>query len=259
MSEGTRTSDDPSAVPSSGDLESATPTAQRASSLALVVALGVLVVIAIAGVWWYVTSAGAAAEEEAAARMKELGAFVRADRDGRVRTVNVSLAPAHANIDALVRELPALNYLENLNALNAPLTDEHLRTVGELGSLLALDLTGTDVTSEGMAHLTGLDNLLTLVLYGTKVDDTGLEHVGRINSLKILNIGNTRVTGDLSGLLPLSNLEWLLAGGMEISDEAVGTMAQLPKLSHLSILEATVSQQALAKLREKKPGIQIDE
>jgi hypothetical protein len=45
---------------------------------------------------------------------------------------------------------------------------------------------------------------------------------------------------------------------MEVSDEAVQTMAQLPKLSHLSVPEATISQQALAELQAKKPGLKID-
>jgi hypothetical protein len=114
------------------------------------------------------------------------------------------------------------------------------------------------VTDAGVAHLTGLDNLISLNMYGTQITRKGLESIAQIESLKILNIGGTDVTGDLSELGPLENLEWLLAADLELSDDAVESLAALPKLSHLSIRNGTLSEEARAELAQKKPGLQID-
>lgn len=227
--------------------------------MALLTALIIVVVVVVGagGFWWYVMQSSAAAEAEAAERIEELGGFVRKGQDGHVRTVNLSPPKAHENIDAIVQEIPSLGYLENLNALNAPVTDEHLEPIGRTDSLLALNLTNTNVGDAGMAHLTGLDNLVSLEIYGTDVTDKGLEAVGRLYTLKILNIGNTRVTGDLSQLLPLENLERLLAGNLELSDDVVATLVDLPNLRRLDIPNATISDEARAELRQKKPTIEV--
>jgi hypothetical protein len=259
MSEGTRTADDQPAGSASGGIDSATPTARQASSMALLGVVVVLVLIAIAGVWWYVTSAGAAAEAEAIARMEELGAYARTGQDNL--TVNLSLPAAHDNIDAIVKEMSELSSLKSLNARDAPLTDEHLATIGQLDSLLALDLTDTvgnsKITDAGIEHLTGLDNLANLEFFGTSITAEGLTAVGQIQSLKVLNISSTQVEGDLSELLPLSELQRLMADDLKLSDGVATTLAQLPNLAHLSVKNSGVSEEALGLLRKNKPGMEV--
>jgi hypothetical protein len=259
MAHDTTTASDESATPPASKFESATPTAREASSKALFGVLLVLLVLVVCGaVWWYVGSASAANEAAAAAKLTELGAFVQKGQAQQVATINLSPPEAKENLDAIVAELPALTRLTNLNALGAPLTDEHLRTVGQLDSLEALLLQETNVTDAGMPHLVGLDNLINLDLYGTGVSDKGLESVGQLHSLKNLNIGNTPVTGDLSELARLQSLEWLLIPDMKLSDDVVKTLANLGRLSHLSINGSTISEQALDELRKKKPNLTID-
>lgn len=243
------------------ELASSTPTAREASRMALFgVVLVIIVLVVAGGVWWYAGSSGAAAQLAAGEKInKELGGFAHPLREGTpVNTVNVSAPAAQANLDAIVALLPTFSELGTLSADGAELTDEHLQTIGELDSLIALVLTNNkNITDEGVRHLTGLHQLSTFELYGTQVTEKGLESVAELRSLKTLNIGNSKVKGDLSELLPLVNLEWLVAGDMELSDDVVDTLAKLPKLAHLQIPGARISNEALAEIREKKPGIKI--
>jgi hypothetical protein len=242
-------------------MDSATPTATEASRTALFGILLVLVVVAVAGaVWWYVGLGSAAAEAEAAKEIDALGGFVHPLRDNTpVHTIDLSKSDAQPNIDAIVELLPALGNVKTFNARGASLTDEHLETIGRLDSLTALLLhDNKKITDAGMAHLTGLDNLASLELYGTQITAKGLESVAEITSLTTLNIGATKVEGDLSELLPLTELQWLVAGDMKLSDDVAETISKLPKLSHLQIPGATISDEALAEIRKNKPGMRID-
>jgi hypothetical protein len=261
MTDHTTAASDQSAAHRSGGLDSATPTAVEASRTAL---FGILLVIAAlvvaGGVWWYVGKGSAAAEAVAARKIDSLGGFVHPLRENTpVQTVDLSKSEAKPNLDAIVAELGALGNVKTFNARGAGLTDEHLETVGQLDSLTSLLLHFNDkVTDAGMAHLTGLDNLVSLEVYGTQVTDKGLESIAKITSLQTLNIGKTKVTGDLSQLLPLVNLQWLVAGDMELSDDIATTLGKLPKLSHLQIQGATISEEAVDAIRKAKPGITID-
>jgi hypothetical protein len=242
-------------------MESATPTAVEASRTALFGILLVIGALAVAGgVWWYVGMGGAAAEAEAARKIDSLGGFVHPLRDNLpVQTVDLSKSEAKPNLDAIVAELSALVNVKTFNARGAGLTDEHLETVGQLDSLTSLLLHFNDkITDAGVAHLTGLDNLVLLEVYGTQITDKGLESIGQLTNLTTLNIGKTKVTGDLSELLPLVNLQWLVAGDMELSDDIAATLGKLPKLTHLQIQGATISDEAVDAIRKAKPGMTID-
>ena len=259
--ESTITANDETTAPAPSDLASSTPTAGEASRIALFgVFLVIIILVVGGGVWWYISRSGVAAEFAVGNKLKELGAELHPLKEGQsVMTIHLPLREADADLDAIVDLLPAFGSIETLSARESALTDEHLETIGRLSSLTSLILTNSEsITDKGMPHLTDLDNLVMLEVYGTQVTDAGLEPIGKIESLKTLNIGKTKVTGDMSGLLPLKNLEWLVAGDMALSDEIVDTLAKLPKLSHLQIQNVTISDEAVAKIREAKQGIQID-
>lgn len=269
MTDESRANEGTTTVQPDREVRDVPPSASQAAAASRTVVFGVFLVIGVlvvaGGVWWYVGRGSAAAEQAVAQKMRDLGAFVHPPQEDKYpNTVNLTnLANASPqDLDPIIRELPALAHVENFNATNVPITDEHLRVVGQLDSLTQIILnseTGNSrVTDAGLAHLTGLDNLLSLNMYGLNITNKGLESVAEIESLETLDISKSKVTGDLSELLPLENLQWLLAGEMELSDDVVDTLAKLPKLSHLSIRGSTLSQEARDRLREAKRGITID-
>ncbi|MBN1853490.1 MAG: hypothetical protein JW829_12225 [Pirellulales bacterium] len=245
------------------------PTAGEANSLGMTVgsrgntaglagmALVILVLAAIAGIWW--STRNDASEAEARSKIAALGAFITPGaQDQPVHSINLSMVKNKENLDTVVAQLPAFGKLKNIDARGAPLDDDHLAIIGQLDSLIGLTVTETNVTDEGMKHLTGLGNIINLTLYGTNVGNQGLKEIGKLKSVKILNIANTRISGDLSEISGLIHLEWLVASGLNLSDAAADTLAQLENLSHLTIQGTKISEQAIQAILKKKPDIGVD-
>ena len=75
------------------------------------------------------------------------------------------------------------------------LTDAMLKDLGNVSTLVALNLSGSRaVTDEGLRHLAALPGLRYLDLSGTPITDAGLEVLARLPRLETLSLGGTRVT-----------------------------------------------------------------
>jgi len=140
-------------------------------------------------------------------------------------------------VDIGLADVEALRALPNLRWLNlgtTDTTDEHLRVVGSLTTLVDLDLSLTDITDAGLAHLTGLTEL------------TGL-------SLK-----ETRITGwTLDRLRPLANLRSLNLKGIELGDDCLQHVAALPNLEFVIFSSSRLTLGALESLKTRLPDCDI--
>lgn len=120
----------------------------------------------------------------------------------------------------------------NLSVLSE-VQDATLATLGEVASLIYLNLSGTQVTDAGLAHLRPLKQLRRLYLARTHITDAGLAHLRGMTELSYLNVYGTAITdAGLRHLERLTNLRTLYL--WETSTTEAGRerlQAALPRLS----------------------------
>lgn len=80
-----------------------------------------------------------------------------------------------------------------LNVNNTNLTDDQLKTIGQLENLTHLDLSRNAITDTGIVHLFGLNNLESLNLYNTKVSKEITTLVNKLKQLKTIYLWQTLV------------------------------------------------------------------
>ena len=90
--------------------------------------------------------------------------------------------------------LPLKNQLLWLNLGRTNITDEGLKTIGQLSNLTLLNLEYTRIGDSGIEQLMQLKRMTTLNLVGSQVSDNGLVHIGRLTNLNKVYVYQTGVT-----------------------------------------------------------------
>ncbi|MBA3858837.1 MAG: hypothetical protein C0507_18185 [Cyanobacteria bacterium PR.3.49] len=109
------------------------------------------------------------------------------------------------------------------------------------------EVTGLELTDEARSNLNVLEILPSLprlqsLKIAMDVDDKAIEYIRQIPSLKILDVSNTRITGDaLAALSGLTNLTKLSCSGLENSEALVRRLSQSKKLEELDIEAANLT------------------
>lgn len=218
-----------------------------------------LLAVGAGGGYWYRTKKLAADESHAAQELKALKVIVIPGAAGGVATVDLRNVSSSDDLAKALSLLDRLHRIESLNVEGTAISDEQLRLIGCCRPLTSLSLGNTAISDRGLPHLAPLTNLLTLYVDRTKVSSAGLKDIAQLKSLKILGLGSTAVADDVGPLTELPHLEWLLLSGIPITDAMVQSLVAMPNLSHLSIHECTISEQAIAQIKDAHPGIGIDQ
>ncbi len=133
--------------------------------------------------------------------------------------------------------LKGISNLKNLKHLNLggnhDLTDACTKEIGELKSLLNLNLRITKITDEGLKNLASLAEINELYLNGIQCTDKGLPHLSKLKNLETLNLAGTKVTE--------AGLKTILAYESE-------------KLKSVS-MPLSVSKEALAGAQKERPKV----
>ena len=90
--------------------------------------------------------------------------------------------------------VPLGGALVEVNLARTQVTDEGLKTLGNMGSIRKLRLENTKVGDEGLKYLANLAQLEYLNLYGTRVTDAGIASLAKLKNLKKLFVWETGVT-----------------------------------------------------------------
>lgn len=117
---------------------------------------------------------------------------------------------------------------------NRAFTDEEMRHLGTLDTIVRLDFKRCPVGDDHIRHVCQLPKLESLWLEGTKVTDGVLEAVATIRSLNWLVLDDTPIKG--SGFRhfdghPKLSILWI--NRTQIDDAAVAHLARIPNLSTL--------------------------
>ncbi len=110
------------------------------------------------------------------------------------RAVAVDLSQVDLSAD-VVRRLPLMPHMVDLNAAGTRMDDDALKTVRRLGRLTHLCLSGTMITDQGVDQLSRLTRLTVLSLAATDVSDRSVEALGGLTSLRRLDVSSTKLSG----------------------------------------------------------------
>lgn len=112
--------------------------------------------------------------------------------DDRLK-VNVVNAAKEFGDDQLATLAPVAEQILWLDVGRSQISDEGLKTIGQMANLERLHLENTGVTDEGIAHLGGLTRLEYLNLYGTGVTDSIFDTLANSRDLRKLYLWQTQV------------------------------------------------------------------
>jgi hypothetical protein len=143
-------------------------------------------------------------------------------------------------------------------------TDRLLQSVSGSPLVRGLRLEMTDVSDDGMIFVKTFPNLQTLVIYGGRpgVGDAGLELL-KDCPIRQLSLVNTLVTDrGLGQLAAFGKLESLTVfqdsvNRLQLTDEALVSLAQCRQLKELRLGGHWYSDQAIAELRRRLPKCSI--
>ena len=140
--------------------------------------------------------------------------------------------------DAGMKHLADLPNLEHLSLSvydeGANITDEGLRTVGQLKRLKTLSLSGTKITDDGLHYLSGLTSLEDLNIDKTKVTQAGLVHLKPLTALRDLRFYQTINDEGAANLAQLKSLR-KLTSNLDVTDKGLAELVKLPHLESLSV------------------------
>jgi hypothetical protein len=233
------------------------PIRRRGRRLYMLAAL----VAATAGLifWAWSSQQNRIAEDRAAKALEELGALVIMDGDRtHVASVNLSTLPSPEALDKAIEYLPALNYLNSLDASRTELDDKHLNTIVDMSSLNSLSLSETKITDEGAQLLAVLGNLEALHLASTQVTGDVLSALGELESLRILDLSATKVAGNLAPLADLPQLEWLVLRDLMLDEDALQSLGASLSLRRLSLDGSKYPAASINMLKQALPALSID-
>lgn len=198
-------------------------------------------------------------EAEVVSRLKnDYRAVITRDGEGLAQVINLSLIADAQKLEEALELVTQLGAPRNLSVQNTPVTDEQMKLVGQLRGLSELIATNTQLSDEGMKHLSRLKKLTTLYLVNTNVSNESVPIIGRFSKMVVLDLSATKVSSDLRPMRSLEKLDWLLLRGLKLPDGAFDTIGELPGLSRLSLQGAEYSEEALQRLRKRKPGLLIE-
>ena len=87
-----------------------------------------------------------------------------------------SVFPEHYNPE-LLRLLPRLTNLEQLQLSGCPVSDDDLREIGKLTRLKGIGINNTPITDEGLLHLSSIPSLMILEIENTRISPAGMEQL----------------------------------------------------------------------------------
>jgi hypothetical protein len=143
-------------------------------------------------------------------------------------------------------------------ASNLPLTDAHLGSIQQLGTIPILNLAGIPSPTQQLSVLCQLPQAKNLFLYQSGANDSDMAYVGKMTGLEVLNISNTKVSdGGLAELAELKNLQQLMASTTAITDAGLAHLHGLKSLLVVELYSTGVTAEGVKKLQEALPKVSV--
>jgi len=150
-------------------------------------------------------------------------------------------------------------YVAKDDALAEPVTNDTLRTISRLKSLLWLDIDhATGINDAGIAHLEALTQLERLFADDVPITDRGMKHLEGLTHLEYLSINSPLVTDEgVESLRCLKRMKYLYLGNTKISDRGLDALNGLKSLKWLYVPETSISTEAARRFERSVPGCNV--
>ena len=198
--------------------------------------------------------------QDAVAEIEAVTGKIRRDSSGAIIDVDFrGLTIDDSQLASLVR----FPRLRAVRLGGTAVTDEGMKTIGQIASLEDLDLRDCAISDDGLAHLVSLGRLKALRLSGKSgvcsVSDDGMVHVAKLGNLKLLAVDFLWISEDgIKSIVGLKNLEELYMAETTIGNEAVLLFAQFPKLTKLRIARNQIDASGVADLAKLQHLQELD-
>jgi uncharacterized membrane protein/mono/diheme cytochrome c family protein len=134
------------------------------------------------------------ADEKVVGELKKMGVIVL-PVDAESNYLSISFVNRRSASDPEVSLLLKLKaQIIWLDLARTTISDEGMKSIGQLAVLRRLSLQNTSITDQGVATLASLANLQYLNLAGSKISDKGLSHLSTLKSLRKVFVYQTGVT-----------------------------------------------------------------
>lgn len=169
-------------------------------------------------------------------------------------TVSTSV-PGIVSPPASAAYVPYLAGIDNLTVLRlgSEITDEELKTIGQLTDLQQLVLRSPKVTEAGFTHLSKLPKLESFSVIGgdIQVNKNCLEHLAKIEELRGLSIIDIPLEENaLVSLSEMTHLTSLSLRGTSIGDFTMRQIIHLDQLEELDIAKTEVTNAGAAAIAQ---------
>lgn len=189
------------------------------------IVVGVMLIMGMAGGWWAMHRQKANKQDDAIRALRGLGCQVYLDyewKDGlplpgakppEARWLRSILGDAVfrralavdargvTDLDAALRNLKWLPYLQFLDLSGTGFSDADAGFLHRLSSLVSLNLSKNPLSDDGTAELVSLQHLVTLSLAGTQVTDRSIYTLAQLRQLRNLDLAETRLDRDAVRIL----------------------------------------------------------
>ena len=221
----------------------------------------------------------ATAPHAAAVRWQLVGSALMEEICSNKSLRELSIVTARREGTEILPQVASLPNLETLNLIEAPITDEELRTLAQAEKLQSLELSRTGITGEGLRHLAKLP-LKRLIIREQSLTREGLEAIASMTELEelelclpearwaelptlasksklrsvTLNGGffSYRKFGGLKGLVNAPNLESMSLSGSNLNDRTIESIGTFSNLQSLSIERCEITQDGVEHLARLK-------
>lgn len=167
-----------------------------------------------------------------------------------------------ANAEGEIRQQADLGHLTSIVSVmlykNPLVRDEDLSQLTDLDSLIVLGLSGTPVTDQGMKTIGQIRTVERLDLQNSKVTGSGFRELQNLKLLKTLWANGLKVANeDIAFLTSCRQLEELSLSSSEINDGAVPHLKKLASLKVLNLRGTHISTKGIADLQNALPECKL--
>ena len=160
--------------------------------------------------------------------------------------------------DEGIKHLSTLANLKGLSVVGTAITDKGMKSIGKLENLEALFLENTKITDEGLKHISNLKKISTITLIDTEITDEGMRVLAELPELRLLFLDGTKITSDgMKHLVNLKELNSVYLDRTKVDKTALDVLSKCESLTHISVKETNVSQQAAKAFKEANPTIRL--
>lgn len=141
----------------------------------------------------------------------------------------------------------------------AQLTEEQLAeilTLPDLHNVFLCD--GGAITGDALAAVHGSSTLERIACFGSPVNKEFARFAGRCQNLRYLHVTHLAIDDDFTRMLgPHPSLVELVLGGNGITDCTANSLATMPSLQVVVLPSNSISTEALNRLKQIKPTLQV--